>query len=517
MNNPKANTIPGSHREPMHGARYVSPVSEKEEVSVTLVLRRRAGRSLIADASAFSGVRQSREEFANTHGADPSDMEAIEAFAREYGLTVVRRHAPSRRIVLTGPVDAVQRAFSVQLGIYEVPEVGIRYRGRTGTISVPSEIRSAVVAVLGLDNRPMAKPHVRRKKKQASTPGFTPIQLAKLYDFPSNLDGTGQTIGIIELGGGYTTDDLTTYFTDLGLTPPSVTAVSVDGALNQPGDSADVEVMLDIEVAGAVAPGANIAVYFAPNTDQGFVDAISEATHDSANNPSVISISWGASEDAWTEQSRNAMEAAFQDAAVVGVTITVAAGDNGSTDGESDGKLHVDFPAASEYVLSCGGTKVEASQSTITSEVVWNELTNNEGATGGGVSKFFALPDYQKHVGVPLQPEIRFAGRGVPDVSGDADPNTGYQIRVGGKTELIGGTSAVAPLWAGLFALMNQQLGKSLGFANPSLYQIGSPAFRDILHGTDGHYRATRGWDACTGLGSPNGTTLLQALQNLPT
>jgi kumamolisin len=222
VNNPKANTIPGSHREPMHGARYVSPVSEKEEVSVTLVLRRRAGRSLIADASAFSGVRQSREEFASTHGADPSDMEAIEAFAREYGLTVVRRHDPSRRIVLTGPVDAVQRAFSVQLGIYEVPEAGIRYRGRTGTISVPSEIRSAVVAVLGLDNRPIAKPHVRRKKKQASTPGFTPIQLAKLYDFPANLDGTGQTIGIIELGGGYTTDDLTTYFTDLGLTPPSV-------------------------------------------------------------------------------------------------------------------------------------------------------------------------------------------------------------------------------------------------------------------------------------------------------
>jgi kumamolisin len=429
---------------------------------------------------------------------------------------VVRRHDPSRRIVLTGPVGAMKKAFGVQLGIYEVPEAGIRYRGRTGSISVPPEIRSAVVAVLGLDDRPVAKPHVRQKKKLSPAPGFTPVQLAKLYNFPPELDGTGQTIGIIELGGGYTTDDLTTYFNDLGLTPPSVTAVSIDGGMNQPGNSADVEVMLDIEVAGAVAPGANIVVYFAPNTDQGFVDAISEAAHDSANNPSVISISWGASEDSWTEQSRNAMEAALQDAAAVGVTVTVAAGDNGATDGASDGSLHVDFPAASEYVLSCGGTKVEASATAITSEVVWNELTSNEGATGGGVSKFFGLPDYQKHVGVPLQPEIRFAGRGVPDVSGDADPNTGYQIRVDGKNELIGGTSAVAPLWAGLFALMNQQLGKPLGFANPNLYQIGSPAFRDILHGTDGHYRATRGWDACTGLGSPNGATLLEALQSLP-
>jgi len=270
--------------------------------------------------------------------------------------------------------------------------------------------------------------------------------------------------------------------------------------------------MLDIEVAGAVAPGASIVVYFAPNTDQGFHDAIAAAAHDTQRHPSIISISWGQSEDAWTPQARDAMNTALEDAAAMGVTVTVAAGDDGASDGASDGTLHVDFPSSSPFVLGCGGTKLVASGTTITTEQVWNELASNEGATGGGVSDVFPLPDYQKNAGVPKQAKTGAVGRGVPDVSGDADPTTGYVVRVDGKNTVIGGTSAVAPLWAGLTALINQQLGQSIGFLNPLIYQISPSAFRDIVIGNNAGYSAGQNWDACTGLGSPNGTALVKAL-----
>jgi kumamolisin len=253
-------------------------------------------------------------------------------------------------------------------------------------------------------------------------------------------------------------------------------------------------------------------VYFAPNSDQGFHDAITTAVHDTVNKPSVISISWGASEDSWTQQASNAMLAACTDAAAVGVTVTAAAGDGGATDGVTDNKLHVDLPACLPPVLGCGGTRLDTSHGKITNETVWNELAKNEGATGGGVSRIFPLPSYQSSAGVLVHPETRFAGRGVPDVAGDADPLTGYQVRVDGKKLVIGGTSAVAPLWAGLIAVINHQLGRPVGFVNPALYRTGTPAFRDISTGNNGGYQAASNWDACTGLGSPNGAALLKAL-----
>ncbi len=258
-------------------------------------------------------------------------------------------------------------------------------------------------------------------------------------------------------------------------------------------------------------------VYFADNTDEGFTNAISQAVHDTTNKPSVISISWGGPEDTWTQQSRDAMNMALQDAATVGVTVTVAAGDDGATDGVQPGngvtgQYHVDFPGSSPWSLCCGGTKLSANGTSISSEVVWNELTKNEGATGGGVSRTFPLPDYQAKASVPKNPDTGFVGRGVPDLAGDADPETGYNVLVDGKKQVIGGTSAVAPLAAGLVAILNQQLKTQLGFANPDLYQAAS-GFRDISSGNNGYYNAAAGWDPCTGLGSPVGTKLLSALQ----
>jgi kumamolisin len=211
------------------------------------------------------------------------------------------------------------------------------------------------------------------------------------------------------------------------------------------------------------------------------------------------------------------MNSALQDAAALGVTVTVACGDNGSTDGQADGELHTDFPAASPYALACGGTTLAGSGTTISSESVWNEIANNEGATGGGVSKVFPLPSYQGSAGVPAQPQTGFAGRGTPDVAGNADPSTGYQIRVDGQDEIVGGTSAVSPLWAALTALLNEKLGSPVGFLNPKLYPLNETGFHDITNGSNddsglGYYSAGAGWDPCTGLGSPDGAALLNAL-----
>jgi kumamolisin len=525
--------IAGSERTPIPGARAVGPVPGDEIIRATVVLRRQGADPAISQ-DPQSYAPHARAEYGVTHGASPSDLQAIEEFAHEHGLAVSERDAERRSIVVAGTAEAIQQAFGTEL--HRSESNGTTYRSRTGSLSLPASIHPAVLAVLGLDNRPVAKPHFRRGAQQvhggdwgtgvslATEPNpqssvtipagaFSPAQLAHLYNFPTTVTGTGQTIAIIELGGGYRTKDLSTYFQTLHVPLPKISAVSIDGGLNQPGSDDDGEVMLDIEVAGVVAPGANIVVYFAPNTDQGFHDAISKAAHDTIRKPSVISISWGGPEDSWTSQALQAMNATLQDAAALGVTVTVAAGDDGSSDGVTDGKLHVDFPASNPFVLACGGTKVQAAGSQVSLEVVWNETAANEGATGGGVSKIIPIPAYQRNARVPAQPETHFAGRGVPDVSGDADPRTGYFVRVDGRNMIIGGTSAVAPLWAGLAALINQQLGQAIGFVNPKLYAIPAPTFRDIKLVNNGAYSAGPNWDACTGLGSPNGVALVNALR----
>jgi kumamolisin len=460
----------------------------------------------------------SRDEYAAKHGAAPADIAKIRAFAKAHQLAVVEESAPRRTVVLAGTAAAVGAAFGVTLRQFE--HDGGTYRGRTGPITVPSDLAGVVEGVFGLDDRPQASPHFQvlgaddSVVARGAPAAFTPVELASLYDFPPG-DGGGQCIAIIELGGGFKPADVTAYFTALKLPVPNVKAISVDGGRNHPtnANSADGEVMLDIEVAAAIAPKATIAVYFAPNTNQGFLDAITTAIHDSVNKPSVISISWGSAESNWTGQAMTQFDQAFQAAATMGVTVCCAAGDNGSADGVSDGKPHVDFPASSPFALGCGGTRLSASGTTISDEVVWNENAKTS-ATGGGVSGFFALPAYQKSANVPPIAGGKKTGRGVPDVAGDADPNSGYRVRVDGQSMVIGGTSAVAPLWAGLVARMNQKLGKPVGYLNPILYGslAGSGAFRDVVSGNNGSYAAGKGWDACTGWGSPVGTKLLAAL-----
>jgi kumamolisin len=455
-----------------------------------------------------------RREFAGRYGADPKSLAAVAEFAVARGLAVRRSSAARRSVVLAGPAKQMSDAFGTRLVRYSSPKG--EHRGRTGPVYVPGQLAPIVEAVLGLDDRPQAhsKCHVIPPEHlhRVRPTSFTPKRIAELYDFPDQLDGTGQRIAVIELGGGFRRQELNRYFARLGIEPPKITTVSIDGARNQPGvdQEADNEVVGDIEVIGAAAPGAEMVVYFAPLSDRGFVDALTTAIFD-PREPSVISISWGQAELEWTGQARRVMDDAFRAAAALGITVCAATGDAGWTDGVSGRHAHVDYPASSPWVLACGGTSL-AEQDGGTAETVWNNHNGN--ATGGGVSALYGLPGWQRNASVPRSVARGGRGRGVPDVAGNADPQTGYLI--GGGTNDIGwgGTSAVAPLWAGLIARLNQGLGQRVGHLNPLLYNGLAPsAFNDVPRGGNGAYRARRGrWDACTGHGSPRGSALLEAL-----
>ncbi|MGF6853298.1 S53 family peptidase [Paraburkholderia sp. CI3] len=513
--------LPGSERKVAQGTTVIGQCDPAERIEVFVMLRRQQQAQFDAlmkriEAGDASVKPLSREALAQDYGAAPDDIAKVRAFAAAHGLTVAREDPAARSVLLSGTIAQFQSAFEVKLERYQHHAAG-QFRGRTGTISVPDDLHGVVEAVLGLDNRPQARPHFRIRPAfvpaRAGQTSYSPPQLASLYQFPQG-DGGGQCVGIIELGGGYNTSDLKTYFSSLGVSEPTVTPVGVDQAGNEPsGDpnGPDGEVTLDIEIVGAIVPGAAIAVYFTQNSDAGFIDAVSRAVHDTTNKPSVISISWGAPESVWTSQSMQALNSVLQSAAALGVTICAASGDSGSSDGAGGGDA-VDFPASSPYVLACGGTHLSSSGSAITREVVWNDGEQG-GASGGGVSTAFPVPAWQQGLSVTAtgggsQP---LGGRGVPDVAGDASPLTGYDVLVDGMQTVVGGTSAVAPLWAALIARINAAKGQPAGFVNAKLYKAPGVC-NDITQGNNGSFAASKGWDACTGLGSPNGGKVAGAL-----
>lgn len=540
--------VPGSDKAALPDANRVGPAAPEERFQVTVRVRRQADLPPLNTYAALApGERtyMTQGELIAQHGASAEDLAKVAAFAAQFGLTVDDSDASRRSVLLSGTTAQFEQAFSVTLSRYALP--GGDVRGRSGPVMVPKNLDNIVAGVFGLDNRPFAKAHYSLKRHHKppaeAITAFYPAEIAKLYDFPTNMTGQGQKIGIVELGGGFKQADLDTYFAEAGVpNPPAVTVVEfAGGGTNSPGTdpldpaNPDVEVLLDIEVAGSVAPGAEIVLYFAKDaSDQGFLDAMTAAI----NGPqalTAISVSWGgpeASRDSGassgtTAQFQDNFDQALQSAAHLGITVCVASGDSGSAnfaanDPNWDGGAHVDFPASSPYALACGGTRIIATGGAITDEVVWHSGQNV--GTGGGVSRYFALPSYQANASVPLA--VNPAGpvmRGVPDVSGDAASESGYRVLCDGQEfpdaakQLpgIGGTSAVAPLWAGLVALLAQSLGAKLGWIHPQLYALapGAGAFRDITSGNNGDYSAAPGWDPCTGLGRPDGSKLRDALR----
>ena len=332
--------------------------------------------------------------------------------------------------------------------------------------------------------------------------------LCAAYNWPTALPGNG-VIAIVELGGGWVQSDMEAFFQGLKQPVPQITDVSVDGTENSPNQSvgssndADYEVALDIQVAGAsffaaTARPATIRIYWS----QDIASAVQKAAQDGCD---VCSISWGADESVWGTEAAQQMEQAAAEATAAGMIVFAASGDNDSSDGGSS-PANVDVPASCPHVVGCGGTYKTSSE-----EIVWNDnpgQSNGEG-TGGGYSTIFPAQSWQVNAPPPPTGTTYGTGRMVPDVAGDADPNTGYDVYVHGAGNVVGGTSAVAPLYAGLFA----SFGTKLGFVSPTLWK-NPQSFRDITSGENGEYKAAKGPDPCTGLGSPIGISLAELFGN---
>jgi kumamolisin len=482
------------------------------------------------------------------YGAAACELGAVRQFAMAHGLTVTHTNRLARRLRVSGSADRVAVAFGVSLKTVSLGSHA--FRTHDGPVTLPTEIAPFVEAVFGLDNRPFGAGSIRladpalqsaidawhraggaSSNVNVPSGSFLPPQVAALYDFPT-ATASGQTVAVFAFNdastpGGYETSVLESYFRkDLDLAVPHITDVTVLGPGNTPGDGsnpndASPEIYLDLSIVGSLATGAKIAVYFTEFTEQGWVDALTEASTDTTQDPDVISISYGNPENgtgtAWTTAAIQQVNQAFASAAARGKTITAAAGDNGATDGVSS-RVHVDFPASSPWVLACGGTRLAGSGSTISSETVWNDLAEGNGATGGGISEVFALPSWQSAAKLPDNVSTHKPGRGVPDVASLADPQTPFIVAQPGGPGGVGGTSAAAPLWASLLARVNAGLGSTpVGFLNPHLYGLTPNPLRDITVGSnkaaDGPgYEAGPGWDACTGLGSPGGAALAAAL-----
>jgi kumamolisin len=531
--------LKGSNHSLPKGDRILKPTSENEQITATLILRRRTDGPSLKTLEDFSGNgagnnrANTRGAFAAAHGADPAELNKVVEFAQSHGLAVLERNKARRSVVVRGKIANVNDAFAVRMT--DCSSARGKYRSHTGSVNLPGSIAKLVEAVIGLHERPvLAKHFVTRRRNVTDPPNTTPVtpqQVANVYNFPPG-NGAGQTIGIYEMqtsegAPGYANEDLVQTMQAFGgnLNVPAPIDVSIDGVANS--GVSDGETGLDITIASAVAQGAQIAVYFTGETPQNIIHAIQRMVHPGQGDPqpTIMSISYGwgpddESANSFAAQDYTQLDQLFQDAANLNVTVLVSSGDSGAFV-ESKTQAQTSYPSTEPWVISCGGTAVGDIQGTNFDEYAWNDGQQG-GASGGGVSARFPVPSYQTGAGVPKRNRTKQPGRGVPDIAGNASPYSGYPQFVNGKEEPIGGTSAVAPLYAGLMARINANLGYSVGFINPILYSLAGSAFRGIVsppgpannsfNGVTG-YPVGAGWNACTGLGSVKGIALQNGLQ----
>jgi kumamolisin len=526
--------------------KVLNPTGGENLVTATMIVRRRPGGPKLKEVKDFAAKpgaprkHLSHADFAASHGADPKELAEVAAFAKSHGLEVVQSNQERRSVVVRGTAAAVSKAFAVELQDYDSPRG--RYRSHTGTANVPASIAGMVESVLGLDNRRVPAQHFSTARRQNpsdpnNTNPLTPQQVAQLYNFPAGT-GAGQTIGIYEMEtqagpAGYTQQDLTDTMQAFGggLQVPTPINVSIDGITNS--GVSDGETGLDITVASAVAQGAQIAVYFTGGNTQSIIHALQTMIHPAAGDPTpaILSISYGwgpddATADSFSDQEYTQIDQLFQDAANLSITVVVSSGDSGAFIA-SQTQAQTSYPASEPWVIACGGTTIGNINGAAFDEYVWNDTgAAGPGATGGGISARFPVPTYQQNANLPNRNGTNQPGRGVPDIAGNASENSGYVQFINGQSQPVGGTSAVAPLYAGLIALINANLGSPVGFINSMLYGISGGVFRDIssppgpannsFQGVTG-YPATAGWNACTGLGSANGTALENSLKTTVT
>lgn len=539
MNARAYEAVKGSRRVSLPGAKAVGRANAHAMIDVLLKVRRKLEIGALETRPAKI---LEREAVGADYGASDADIAAVTAACESRGLHVVRTNAAARSIDVAGSVAEMEDFFQVKLFEYEHPEGN--YRGRVGEVFIPSAIAGIVTGVFGLDERRVARRRRRATtrsiaKDKASLPSswYLPKELATRYNFPAG-DGSSQTIGLLEFGGGYFPDDLEQFCGIAGISPPTVVPISIDGTPTAARDGAQGEVMLDIEVVAGVCPKSTIAVYFSHWGERGWIKALDAAVHDTKNKPTVLSASWGNPEDVsiWTEQAMTQVNETLKDAAMAGVTVCVSAGDDGSSDAYQDGHAHVDFPASSPYVLAVGGTTIRKKTAPLP-DISWFEGDGlrqpgnpNSGSTGGGVSAVFPRPSWQQSIAVSSVNPGAIVGRCIPDIAANADWTVSpYLLYVDGGAQPNGGTSAASPLMAGMIALINGQLGASarVGYLSPLLYQsagaegpIGASVCSDVLAGSNatakaGGYTAQPGYDAVSGWGTPDGLKLAHALSSI--
>ncbi|MGF6806705.1 kumamolisin [Paraburkholderia sp. Clong3] len=530
--------LPGSLRRAMPGAKVLGQANLHGVIEVTLKLRR---KQALPELEARPPNPLTRDELEARYGASQDDIDKVTQVMSGLGIKTVSSSAGARTVRLSGSVGALESAFNVKLFNYSHADGN--YRGRVGYLFVPDELKDVVQGVFGLDNRrtlrrrrqPVRDTGARQALSSSTPKWYLPEQFGAHYHFPSG-DGSGQTVGILEFGGGYFPSDLTKFCAKAEVTAPQVTTISTDGTSSESKDGAEGEVMLDIEVVAGLCPRASIVVYFAAWTEQGMIGALDAAMQDKTNNPGVLSISWGAPEgsDIWSDQAMSQINETLKEAAYLGITVCVAAGDDGSSDALADGHAHADFPSSSPYVLSVGGTTIVDLEGT-KADVVWMEgdglRADSGGSTGGAVSDVFQRPDWQSSITIQSVNPGAMTGRCIPDVAANADwVASPYLLVVDNHAEPNGGTSAASPLWAALIALMNGQLegGKRVGYLTPLLYQVaagaavgqtvGAVGCTDVTSGNNntasvGGYSAGPGYDAVSGWGTPDGQALLDAIK----
>jgi kumamolisin len=529
--------LAGSYRAEPEGATYVGDVDPDERIVITVHLKRRSSDKFqpgsAGDLARLSKPITRRALSVQRRRTHARAAARIRKLAKANHVTVRSFDLAQRIVVLEATARTLAEVLGATLRIYD--DGRNRFRARIGRLMIPKEIAPWTRAILGFDTRPFetrSADLVRPLAGAGDGPGLWPTEVAALYGIPLDHDVSSVCVGIIALGGGYLTSDLAKALDGMRRTAPRVVDKSVvvdtpapeDGAVPASGNNfgggtvSDQEIALDLQILAGLLPKAKIVVYFAGNTTQSLVGAINAAIFDDVNRPQVLSVSWGSAEKFWSDSARDAMQAVLADAKRLQVTVLFAAGDELATGGLTDGKAHVWFPASSPYALSCGGTSPTpgAGGTSVNAEIVWNDGASG---TGGGISDGFPVPAYQKGLALPPSVNDGAVRRGVPDVAGAATGTPGYRIVLNGAEVIKDGTSAVAPLWAGLIAIANARRGTPLGFVNSALY-ANAALFRQIVQGNNRvggkGYDAGPGWNACTGLGVPNGAGIIAALAAVP-
>ncbi len=488
--------IPQTHRTVWPGATQVADLSAADAWVTAWLRPRRGGELDVRHAIELSATLPAERAYADRAAleaqtaADPDDLELLRRYCGRYDIEVVSSHW--RAAALTGSMHQLVKAFGATAGIYELEDKR-RFRHRSKSLHAPPEIATILQGVFGIHQWPRS--HAIGRMQPHVVPPSAKDIVAR-YAFPDG-DGSTQAIAIVQLRGEFRNDDFAACMKSQGVVAKKPIVRRIDDAELHHGieTAKDLESAIDTQIVGALAPGAQIVIYAAPDDERGVLDAIRHSLFDYKNNPSIISISFGFPEYLWTPAALTILNDLFAFAALAGVSVFCASGDGGA-ELDREGRAHVLAPASSPFAHACGGTQIGKDDS----ESVWPQ-------SGGGFSALFDVPPWQGAAAAVARAYKATPGRGVPDVAAQATP--GYRVYFNGKAFAMGGTSAVAPMWAALASRLAQRIGHSLGFFSPLLYNANAKrAFREATSGGNDRYKGAPGWNPCVGLGAPIGTAL---------